>query len=472
MQKFEQVFIDGKWCDAQGNPRDVINPADATVIASIRDASVEQTEQAILAARRAFPAWQATTAQQRSELIAKLVEVLQRRQDEMVSTIRDEVGCPEWFSKLVQVEDSVDALSKYADCCQMVEETETIENALVIKEAIGVCSFITPWNYPLYQLVGKVGPALAAGCTMVLKPSEQTPLHALLFAEAMAEAGFPAGVFNLVLGDGPTVGARMTSHPEVDLVSFTGSTRAGVAISQAAAPSIKRVCLELGGKSPLLITEDAELEAAVKFGIDDVMLNSGQTCTALTRMLVPASRYQEATAIAKQYAESLKLADPKQEDAFLGPVSSARQLAQVERYVELGIREGATLLCGGQRERDLGDGYYYQPTIFTDVNNQMSIAREEIFGPVLCMIPYDTIENGIDIANDTNYGLSARVFVANQEQGIALARQIRAGQVYVNDAEFNNFTPFGGYKQSGIGRESGKYGVEEFFEVKSIPLPQ
>lgn len=470
MDILNKLYINGQWVEGNGESRNIINPANTEVLAKVTDATLDQVTQAIKAARGAFDSWSATPAVQRSRLIKKLVQELRDVQDQMIDTVRDEVGCPTWFAEEVQVVDSYNALEKYADCCDIVDQEHEQDGTLIITEAIGVCAFITPWNYPLYQLVGKVGPALAAGCTMVLKPSEQSPLHALLFTQAVERAGIPAGVFNLVLGDGPEVGSAMVTDPNVDLVSFTGSTRAGVAITQASAPTIKRVCLELGGKSPLLITEGSDLEAAVKFGVDDVMLNSGQTCTALTRMLVPSSLYQEAQRIAKTHAESLVLANPNQKDAFMGPLSSSVQMDKVMSYIEIGKREGATLLCGGERATELGAGYYVKPTVFADVTNDMSIAREEIFGPVLCMIPYEGLEEGIRIANDTIYGLSARVFAETKEQGLAIAKRIRAGQVFVNDAQFNNFIPFGGYKQSGNGRESGVHGVLEFLETKAIPL--
>jgi aldehyde dehydrogenase (NAD+) len=318
------------------------------------------------------------------------------------------------------------------------------------------------------QIALKVFPALAVGCTMVLKPSEVTPLNALLFAEILDEAGVPAGVFNLVNGPGLDVGEPLISHPEVDLISFTGSTRAGVKISQLASTSIKRVCLELGGKSPFLISENADLETAVKMGVDDVMYNTGQTCTALTRMLIPAKHYNKAIEIAKEHAEKIKVGDPLNEETFMGPMTSKSQLDVVLNYIKIGQEEGARLITGGQKTAGYEKGFYINPTIFADVKNDMRIAREEIFGPVLCMISYSDENEAIRIANDTPYGLSARVWCDDKQHGETLARQINAGQVYINDGLWNDAAPFGGYKQSGNGREFGSLGVEEFFETKSI----
>ncbi len=472
MQTRDALYINGEWIAAQGPRREVINPANETVIATIREAAPADVESAVQAARQAFAGWSQTTAAQRAGYIAAICDRLQARQEELARTISAEMGMPLKLAKGWQVAGPISGMRAYVERAALMEEQKREGHSLIIKEPVGVCAFITPWNVPLHQLVGKVGPALAAGCTMVLKPSEITPLHAYLFAEIVAEVGLPAGVFNLVTGDGPTVGAPLCSHPQVDMVSFTGSTRAGVSIAQAAAPTLKRVCQELGGKSPLIITEDADLAAAVEYGVKDVMVNSGQICCALTRMLVPQSRYREVVELARNIAQSIKVGDPLARDSFMGPLSSAAQKARVIDYIEQGIAEGATLVTGGtQAPAGLEQGYYLPPTIFADVDNRMTIAREEIFGPVLSIIPYQDLEEAITLANDTPYGLSAAVWAGTAEQAQAIGRRIRAGQVNLNGGGWNYLAPFGGYKQSGNGREWGDEGLAEFVEIKSLQLP-
>ncbi|MEH6576542.1 MAG: aldehyde dehydrogenase family protein [Amphritea sp.] len=470
MKTYNKLYIDGQWATPNGSASiDVINPATDQVIGTTPAANASDVDHAVMAARRAFADWSQTSAETRAGYIKAIADKLAERSEEMVQIVTAEMGAPLAFSREVQVEDPIDALLKHADRAAMLDHERVVGNAVAIKEAVGVCVFINPWNYPLHQMIGKVAPALAAGCTMVVKPSEQTPLHAFLLAEVIDEVGLPAGVFNLVNGTGEVVGEPLCTHPEVDMVSFTGSTRAGVRIAQLAAPSVKRVCQELGGKSPFLIAEDANLEAAVQLGVDDVMYNSGQTCTALTRMLVPAERYEEAVEIARQHAESFVVGDPLRAESMIGPMASEAQRQGVLEYIRIGIEEGARLVTGGEeRPAGMEVGAYVRPTIFADVNNQMRIAREEIFGPVLCMIPYQDEHEAIAIANDTPYGLSARVWAADTEHARNLARQIRAGQVYVNEGFWNNEAPFGGYKQSGNGRELGDWGVEEFLETKAI----
>ncbi|WP_421863156.1 aldehyde dehydrogenase family protein [Motiliproteus sp.] len=469
MKIFDKLYIDGQFVAADGDLLDVTNPADESIAGRAPLASANDVDRAVQAARRAFADWSATSAAERSDYIQKLVDELRTRREQMAQLISAEMGAPLWFSQEVQVDDPIDALAQHAEYTPLLEQEVSIGNCTAVREPVGVCAFINPWNYPLHQLIGKMAPALAAGCTMVLKPSEATPLHAFMLAEAVHAAGLPAGVFNLVNGDGPSVGEPLCTHPEVDMVSFTGSTRAGIRIAQLAAPTVKRVCQELGGKSPLLIAEEADLDAAVRFGVEDVMINSGQTCTALTRMLVPAKRYDEAVAIAKQYAESLKVGHPQEADTFMGPLASKNQRDIVRRYITVGLDEGARLVTGGIEPLEgLELGYYARPTIFADVRNDMTIAREEIFGPVLCMIPYADEAEALAIANDTPYGLSARVWASDAKHGRTLARGIRAGQVYINDGDWNNQAPFGGYKQSGNGRELGEFGVHEFFETKAL----
>ncbi len=468
--RYRSFYINGQWQPSHGSEmRAVINPATEALIAEVVEGTAEDVDAAVKAARQAFARWSKTPAGERERLISALKEALKTRAELLAETISAEMGMPLAMARSWQVSGPLYALGLYAKRAQLMDQVEELGSALIVKEPVGVCGFITPWNVPLGQLIGKVAPALAAGCTMVLKPSEITPLHAFIVAEAIDEVGFPPGVFNLVCGDGPVVGEALCSHPDVDMISFTGSTRAGVRIAELAAPSVKRVCQELGGKSPLLITEDADLAAAVSFGVKDVMVNSGQVCCALTRMLVPRSRYDEAVALAKTATEALKQGDPSDPSAYLGPLSSHMQYQRVRQMISDGIDEGATLVCGGlERPNGLDKGYYVRPTLFTNVTNQMAIARQEVFGPVLCMIPYDGIEQGIEIANDTPYGLAAAVWAADKKQGLLLARQLRAGQVSVNGGDWSYEVPFGGYKQSGNGREWGDEGLREYIELKAI----
>lgn len=470
MKVFEHFYIDGQWVKPDGQDSwQVVNPATEAVIAQVPMGSAADVDRAVRAARKAFGPWSRTKAAERAAIITRIAELMKAREDDLADAISQSMGCPRHIAPGLQVKGPTSAMASFAQQAYRMEETREAGNSLIVREPVGVCAFINPWNYPLHQFVGKVAPALAAGCTIVIKPSEGTPLQDLIMAEIMHEAGLPAGVFNLVIGAGPIVGAALASHPEVDMVSFTGSTRAGKQIAMAAADTVKRVTQELGGKSAYIITDDADLEAAVKYGVEDVMINSGQTCTALTRMLVPRSRYEEAKAIAKAHAESLGVGCGP--DAFVGPMSSARQRDTVLSYIEKGLAEGASLLTGGTgRPAGLDKGFYVKPTIFADVNNQMTIAREEIFGPVQVMIPYDTIEQAIEIANDTPYGLSSGVYAKDKQAGIAIARQLRAGQCYVNGGGFNYQAPFGGYKQSGNGREFGDEGLHEFIEVKAMQL--
>lgn len=468
MQVFDNFYINGQWHKALGEERfEVINPATEAVIASVPMGTSADVDAAVAAARAAFYSWSRTSACEREAIIHKIADLMSERAEALSDAISQSMGCPRHLTPELQVLGPIEGLRSFAARAHFMEQSREAGNSLIIKEPVGVCAFINPWNYPLHQFVGKVAPALAAGCTLVVKPSEQTPLQDLIMAEIMHDAGVPAGVFNLVIGSGPVVGAALSAHPQVDMVSFTGSTQAGKQVAKAAADTVKRVTQELGGKSAFIITDDADLQAAVKYGVDDVMINSGQTCTALTRMLVPKSRYQQAQQIARDYTESLVVGCG--DDAFVGPLSSARQRARVLDYIQIGIDEGARLLTGGTEfPTHLSKGFYVQPTIFVDVNNQMRIAREEIFGPVLVMIPYETLDQAIAIANDTPYGLSSGVYAKDQQAAIAIARRLRAGQCYVNGGGFNYLAPFGGYKQSGNGREFGDEGMHEFMETKAI----
>lgn len=470
MKVYDKLYINGQWTAPHSLEKmDVINPATEEIIGQVALADQIDVGLAIKAARQAFSSWSQTSAEERAEYIRALSAKLSERADDMTQAITAELGSPLGFCREVHVLDPINALEKHADRTKLRDEVDVIGNCSVIKEAVGVCVFINPWNYPLHQMIGKLAPALAAGCTMVVKPSEMTPLHAFLLAEVIDEIGLPAGVFNLINGVGAVVGEALCTHPDVDMISFTGSTRTGVNIAKMAAPSIKRVCQELGGKSPFLICTDADLETAVKLGVDDVMYNTGQTCTALTRMLVHESQYEQAVAIAKEYAESLTVGDPLDDATFLGPMISNAQKEIVLGFIRQGIEEGARLVTGGVEQPDgLDKGYYVRPTIFADVDNNMTIAQEEIFGPVLCMLSYKDEAEALAIANDTPYGLAARVWSGDKPHAEKLARQILAGQVYINDGYWNNEAPFGGYKQSGNGREMGSYGVEEFFETKAL----
>ncbi|CAM3125332.1 aldehyde dehydrogenase family protein [Pseudomonas plecoglossicida] len=427
MREYSRLFIDGRWQQPVGQGMaEVIDPASEAVAGKVPLGNEADVERAVDAARRAFTDWSRTSSAVRAGFIRDLAEQLKARADEMAAVITTELGMPVQWCRSVQVEGPIVGLEQYVELAGLMDEVREVGNSLVYREAVGVCAFINPWNYPLHQLIGKLAPALAAGCTVVVKPSQETPLHAFLLAEMIEAIGLPAGVFNLVSGPGAKVGEALARHPQVDMVSFTGSTGAGVRVSQAAAPSVKRVCLELGGKSPLLITADADLEAAVRYGVQDVMINSGQTCTALTRMLLPASRYAEAVEIAVDEARGLVMGDPQDPRSFLGPMCSAGQRRTVQEYIRVGLEEGARLLCGGETAPGFERGFYVPPTIFADVNNRMRIAQEEIFGPVLCLIPYGDEAEGIALANDSPFGLSSAVWAGSRDKAVQLGRQLRA----------------------------------------------
>lgn len=472
MYDYLQLYIDGAWVEPRGQDlTEVRNPATEAVTGRVPLGTTDDVDRAVAAARRAFPAWSQMPSYERAGYIRALADRLEAGADSMAALITAELGMPVHWCRHVQVDGPLEGLRSYVDLAAAMDEVHEIGNSMVVKEAVGVCAFINPWNYPLHQLIGKVAPALAAGCTMVIKPSQDTPLHAFLLAEMVDAIGLPPGVFNLVSGPGASIGKALARHPDVDMISFTGSTSAGVRVAENAAPTVKRVCLELGGKSPFLITADADLAAAVRHGIIDIMINSGQTCSALTRMLLPASRYAEAVEIARAETLALKLGDPLDPDTFIGPMCSEGQRRTVLDYVRLGQDEGADLVCGGtEKPAGLERGYYVQPTLFANVNNAMRIAQEEIFGPVLCLIPYADEDEAVAIANDSPFGLSSGVWARDREQGLKLARRLRAGQCFVNGATFNYRAPFGGYKQSGNGREWGEEGLAEFIERKAIQI--
>ncbi|QIL88671.1 aldehyde dehydrogenase family protein [Microbulbifer sp. SH-1] len=467
----DKLYINGEWRDSKGgNLHPVINPATEEVLCEVIQGTLDDVDDAVAAAKAAFKEWRHTRAAKRQALMHAIADGMEARKQDLIAAVSLALGCPPHITEWLHVDGPIYAMRYYADRAAVMEETEKAGHSLVLKEPVGVCGFITPWNYPLHQFVGKVAPALAAGCTMIQKPSEITPLQDYVMAEIIDAAGVPAGVFNLVPGAGPIVGAALSSHVDIDMVSFTGSTRAGIEVARAAAPTVKRVTQELGGKSPFIITPDADLEAAVRWGCEDVFINSGQTCTALTRMLVPAERYEEAVAIAQKVAEEIAMGTGA--DDFMGPLSSARQREIVRGYIDKGVKEGARLVAGGsQAPEGCQRGFYVSPTVFADVNNDMAIAREEIFGPVTCMIPYKDLDEAIAIANDTQYGLSSGVWAKDAEAAMPIVRRLEAGLCFVNGAEFNYDAPFGGVKRSGNGREFGNAGLDEFIELKSVQLP-
>ena len=472
MKAYEKLYIDGAWVEPSGKDTlDVINSTTEEVMATIPAGDATDVDRAVKAAKAAFPAWSQTSVQDRAKFLTRINEGLSARADEVANIVSEEVGMPKMLSTLIQVGLPQGSFAVNAQLVEGFQFEEQVGNSLVVREPVGVVGCITPWNYPLHQIAAKVAPALAAGCTVVVKPSEVAPINAFILAEIIDEAGLPAGVFNLVSGVGPVVGEAIASHPDVDMVSFTGSTRAGKRVSELAAQTVKRVTLELGGKSANVILDDADFEKAVADGVGKCYLNSGQTCSALTRMLVPRSRLAEAEAIAVKTAETFTTGDPFQPTTRLGPLVSAVQRDRVRGYIKKGQDEGAKLLTGGAESPEgLDKGFFVKPTVFSEVGRDMTIAQEEIFGPVLSILPYDTEEEAVEIANDTVYGLAGGVWSGDPERAKKVALQLRTGQVEVNGGGFNLMAPFGGYKQSGHGRELGKYGLEEYLEVKSLQL--
>lgn len=472
MKKFEKIYIGGAWVASQGTGSiEVFNAATEEVMATIPEGVAADVDRAVSAAREAFDAWAATSPEERAGYLKAIQAGITARQDELAKLIASELGMPIGFAASIQVGLPAIVAGSFAKLVDGYAFEETIGNSLIVKEPVGVVGCITPWNYPLHQIMAKVAAALAAGCTVVLKPSEVAPVNAFIFAEIIHEAKLPAGVFNLVSGTGPVVGEAIVKHPSVDMISFTGSTGAGKRVSALAAESVKRVSLELGGKSASIVLPDADFAKAVRSTVNNCFLNSGQTCSAWTRLLVPRDKHDEAVAIAKEVAEKFSLGDPVEGKAKLGPLVSAAQRERVRGYIRKGIEEGATLVTGGvEAPEGLDKGYYVRPTVFANVRNEMTIAREEIFGPVLSVIPYEDEEDAIRIANDSDYGLAGGVFSADTERAKKVARRLRTGQVDINGGRFNPVAPFGGYKQSGHGREFGKFGLEEFFEIKSMQL--
>lgn len=470
MKDCREFYIDGKWVrPVRQHDFPVTNPATEETIATISLGTAADVDKAVAAAKNAFDSYSETTVDQRRDFLRRIMEIYQATADEMAEAITLEMGAPISFSKAAQVGAGLAHFAEIAKVLERFQFEEIKGTTLLRKEPVGVCGLITPWNWPMNQIVAKVAPALAAGCTMVLKPSELAPLSAYLFAQILHEAALPAGVFNMVNGDGPTVGAAISSHPDVAMVSFTGSTRAGIAVATAAAPGVKRVTQELGGKSANIILDDADFANAVKEGAQACFRNSGQSCNAPTRMLVPKSRMAEAAAAAKEAVEAIRVGDPFTKGTNIGPLSGKAQFDKVERLIGIGMKEGATLVVGGPgRPEGITKGYFARPTVFADVRNDMTIAREEIFGPVLSLIPYENEDDAVRIANDTPYGLSGFVTSGDLERARRVAKRIRSGNVHINGARPDFAGCFGGYKQSGNGREWGEAGLEEFLELKAV----
>jgi aldehyde dehydrogenase (NAD+) len=466
----DQFFIDGQWVDPSGTARGVVvNPATEENVCQVPLGNGEDVDAAVAAARRAFSTWGRTTPRYRARLLEGLQALLEARSELLAQCLTLEMGAAIGYARSAQVPLAIAHIKVAREVLRAFSFVKQRGQTAITHEPIGVCALITPWNWPLYQITAKVSPALAAGCTVVLKPSELSPLSALLFAEAIEEAGFPAGVFNLVHGDGPVVGAALASHPDVDMISITGSTRAGIAVAQAAAPTVKRVAQELGGKSPNVILPDADLDRAVSLGVAAAFRNLGQSCSAPTRMIVPRARMSEIEAIAKRAAAQIVVGDPLSETTTHGAIANRAQFDRIQTMIDVGVSEGATLLSGGPgRPGGLNVGLYARPTIFSDVLTSMRIAQEEIFGPVLCIIPYDSVEEAVTIANDTVYGLGAHVQGADLDAARDVASRIRSGQVHLNYPAWDPHAPFGGFKQSGNGREYGLEGMLEYLEVKSI----
>ena len=472
MKTYASHYINGIWQKAQSDQTfSVHDSSTEEVIASVPAGTANEVDLAVRAARKAFDAWSQTPLEERCALIDKVVEGLQARAEEMAQTVAREVGMPIKLTRMVQVGGPIFNWGNTAKQARRFQWEEKIGNSLVLREPVGVVACITPWNFPLNQITLKVAPALAVGCTVVLKPSEVAPINAMLLTEIIHAAGFPPGVFNVVNGAGPVVGEALASHPDVDMISFTGSTRAGKRVAELAAQSVKRVTLELGGKSASLILPDADFSAAVKGSVSACMLNSGQTCSAHTRMLVPQSRLDEVKQLAAAAVAKLGLGPSLDENTRLGPLVSAVQRDRVIRYIEQGLQEGAELVAGGAERPAFERGYFVQPTVLV-VQPGNSLAKEEIFGPVLVIMGYQDEEDAIALANDSIYGLGGGVWSQDETQALRVARRIRTGQVDINGAPFNSNAPFGGYKQSGYGRENGKYGLEEYVEYKAVQFKQ
>ena len=473
MSARQQIYVGGNWVDSAGDGSiDVVNPSNEEVIGSVPDGVSADIDAAVAAAREAFPGWAATPLEERLGYIEKLAGQLGARSEEIGELISREVGMPGKMAVMIQAGLPAGTTASVPATAREFPFEETLGRSLVTREPVGVVGCITPWNYPLHQIMAKIAPAMAVGCTVVLKPSEVAPLNAFVLADIIDELGFPAGVFNLVSGVGPVVGEAIAAHPDVDMVSFTGSTRAGTRVAEVAAANVTRVHQELGGKSANIVLDDADFAAAIPSAVGACYLNSGQTCSALTRLLVPADRMDEAAELAAQAAAGFTVGPADDEGSRLGPLVSQIQWDRVQGYIQAGIDEGATLVTGGTgKPEGLDRGYYVKPTVFANVDNSMSIARDEIFGPVLSIIGYDNEEDAIRIANDSDYGLSGGVWSSDNDRALAVAKKLRTGEVDMNGSFLNTDAPFGGYKKSGNGRELGRFGLSEFVEAKQINLP-
>ena len=473
MSARQQIYVGGNWVDSAGDGSiDVVNPSNEEVIGSVPDGVSADIDAAVAAAREAFPGWAATPLEERLGYIEKLAGQLGARSEEIGELISREVGMPGKMAVMIQAGLPAGTTASVPATAREFPFEETLGRSLVTREPVGVVGCITPWNYPLHQIMAKIAPAMAVGCTVVLKPSEVAPLNAFVLTDIIDELGFPAGVFNLVSGVGPVVGEAIAAHPDVDMVSFTGSTRAGTRVAEVAAANVTRVHQELGGKSANIVLDDADFAAAIPSAVGACYLNSGQTCSALTRLLVPADRMDEAAELAAQAAAGFTVGPADDEGSRLGPLVSQTQWDRVQGYIQAGIDEGATLVTGGTgKPEGLDAGYYVKPTVFANVDNSMSIARDEIFGPVLSIIGYDNEEDAIRIANDSDYGLSGGVWSSDNDRALAVAKKLRTGEVDMNGSFLNTDAPFGGYKKSGNGRELGRFGLSEFVEAKQINLP-
>ncbi len=471
MENLNKFYINGEWVtplSTQTMP--VMNPATEAIIGTVALGNAADVDRAVAAASAAFDSYSQTSKDERMALLKKVKTITEARFEDLAQAMRMEMGAPITMSRNAQADAAVGHLQGFIDALQSLEERTTLTNGdVLVREPIGVCGLITPWNWPMNQIALKVLPALATGCTCILKPSEHTPISAMIYAEILHEAGYPAGVFNLVHGEGPVVGSAMSAHPDIQMMSFTGSTRAGTAVTRDAAATVKRVTLELGGKSPNLVFADCDLETRVSASVDECMFNTGQSCDAPTRLLVERSCYEDAVRIAKQAAENTVVGNPEDEGDHIGPLFDKIQFDRVQAMIKIGIEEGATLLAGGPGKPEGYDtGWFVNPTIFSDVTNDMRIAREEIFGPVLVIIPFDDEAEAIKIANDTPYGLAAYLQTGNPERAARVAARLRAGAVHINGAGIEYGSPFGGYKQSGNGREGGMMGLEDYLETKTL----
>jgi len=469
----KELYIDGAWIAPQGDGTiEVVNPTTEQVIGSVPAGSSDDVNLAVAAAKRAFPEWANSSVETRMAALNDLSLALKELTEELAQTITAEVGTPIGYSRMAMVGTPRVVARSYAKMLESYEWEHEIRNSVIVKEPVGVCAFITPWNFPLHQIVGKVAPALAAGCTMVLKPSKEAPLNAFLLADILHDIGLPPGVFNLVSGHGSEVGEFLSGHPDVDMVSFTGSTGAGIRVSQAAAPTVKRVTLELGGKSANVILDDADVIRAAKSSIGACYQNSGQTCSALTRLIIPVAHKEEILEVVKQRVEGYTPGNPLDENTRCGPMVSSKQQASVHNYIQSAIDEGATLIAGGTKMPDgIETGFFVRPTAFADVTPDMTIWKEEVFGPVLTITTYQSEEEALSLANDSIYGLSGGVWSGDPERAMEFAKGMRTGQVSINGGPFNVSAPFGGYKQSGNGRELGVEGLDEFLEIKAIQRP-